>query len=55
MKVIIVKDPEEMGKVGADFLVHEMESRPHPVLGLATGSTPVTLYKELIRRHKEDG
>lgn len=25
------------------------------VLGLATGSTPVPLYKELIRRHKEEG
>ena len=25
------------------------------VLGLATGSTPVGLYRELIRRHQEDG
>lgn len=25
------------------------------VLGLATGSTPVKMYKELIRMHKEDG
>src|SRR5688572_22688983 len=25
------------------------------VLGLATGSTPKTLYAELIRLHKEDG
>lgn len=25
------------------------------VLGLATGSTPVTLYRELIRLHKEEG
>lgn len=25
------------------------------VLGLATGSTPVTLYRELIRMHKEEG
>ena len=25
------------------------------VLGLATGSTPVVLYKELIRLHKEEG
>lgn len=27
----------------------------HTVLGLATGSTPVGLYRELIRLHKEDG
>src|SRR5687767_4345376 len=25
------------------------------VLGLATGSTPVSLYRELIRMHKEEG
>lgn len=25
------------------------------VLGLATGSTPITLYKELVRMHKEEG
>src|SRR4029079_17913761 len=25
------------------------------VLGLATGSTPVSLYRELIRLHKEEG
>ncbi|MDY3551961.1 glucosamine-6-phosphate deaminase [Gemmata sp. JC717] len=27
----------------------------HTVLGLATGSTPVSLYRELIRLHKEEG
>src|SRR5438477_4000641 len=27
----------------------------HTVLGLPTGSTPVGLYRELIRRHKEQG
>ena len=25
------------------------------VLGLATGSSPLSIYKELIRMHKEDG
>ncbi len=30
------------------------EGKPS-VLGLATGSTPVRLYRELIRRHKEEG
>ena len=32
----------------------EKEGRP-AVLGLATGSTPVPLYRELIRRHREEG
>lgn len=29
--------------------------KKHTVLGLATGSTPVRLYRELIRRHQEEG
>jgi len=43
----------------ADAITHLIESRnadgKPAVLGLATGSTPVRLYRELIRRHKEDG
>ena len=37
-------------------LIHERTTAGKPtVLGLATGSTPVRLYRELIRRHKEEG
>jgi glucosamine-6-phosphate deaminase len=37
-------------------LINERNAANQPsVLGLATGSTPVRLYRELIRRHKEDG
>ena len=37
-------------------LIREREARNQPVvLGLATGSTPVRLYRELIRRHREEG
>jgi glucosamine-6-phosphate deaminase len=42
----------------ADAITQLIESRnaegKPTVLGLATGSTPVRLYRELIRRHKED-
>jgi len=55
MKVIVVKSPEEMGKEAAAIIAKGMRSEPHYVLGLATGSTPVPLYKDLIRRHKEEG
>ena len=27
----------------------------HAVLGLATGSTPIGIYRELIRMHREEG
>mgnify|MGYP003433566130 FL=1 len=37
-------------------LIKERQSQGKPcVLGLATGSTPKTLYTELIRLHKEEG
>src|SRR5919106_5091027 len=39
-----------------ESLVRENNSAGRPtVLGLATGSTPVGLYRELIRLHKEEG
>src|SRR5260370_16802867 len=39
-----------------ESLVRQNNSAGRPtVLGLATGSTPVGLYRELIRRHKETG
>lgn len=55
MRVIVVKDQQEMGRRAADLITAVMEAKPHFVLGLATGSTPVPLYKELIRRHKQEG
>ena len=37
-------------------LISERNAANKPtVLGLATGSTPVRLYRELIRRHKQEG
>jgi len=37
-------------------LIRQKNSRnEHAVLGLATGHTPVKVYRELIRMHKEEG
>lgn len=55
MRVIIVKDAQQAGCVAADLIVNEMKKRAVFVLGLATGSTPLPLYQELIRRHREEG
>lgn len=55
MKVLVVKDYEEMSKKTADILIEEIRQKPNIVLGLATGSTPIGTYKELIRCHKEEG
>jgi len=52
MQVTIVRDKDEMGKVGAALIAEQMRAKPHFVLGLATGSTPLPLYQELIRMNK---
>ena len=55
MRVIIVKDKAEMGEMAAEIIAEGMRPKEHFVLGLATGTTPIPLYKELIRMHKEEG
>src|SRR2546428_1511548 len=39
----------------ADLIKTRQKEGRHVVLGLATGSTPIKVYKELIRLHKEEG
>lgn len=55
MRVIIEKDYESMSKRAAQFVADLVRKKPNAVLGLATGSTPIGLYQELIRMHKEAG
>ena len=55
MKVIITADKEEMGRVGASIIADDMAGAPHYVLGLATGSTPLPVYQELIHMCEDDG
>ncbi len=53
---IIVKDScDEMSKVAARVVAKVLNAKPNAVLGLATGSTPLGLYQELVRMHKDEG
>lgn len=45
MKVIIAKDYEEMSKKAFEVMREVVKGNPRAVLGLATGSTPIGLYK----------
>lgn len=54
MKILITKDYEEMSKVAADVIAAKVIEKPECVLGLATGSTPIGTYKNLIAKY-EDG
>lgn len=55
MKIVVEKNYEDLSKVAANLVREEIEKNPKLVLGLATGSTPEGMYKELIRLHKEEG
>jgi len=53
MKKIVCENYEEICRVAADYYVEQLSLKPDSVLGLATGSTPIGLYKELVRRSVE--
>lgn len=52
MKIIVEKNYQELSKRAAAILLEEIHSNPKLVLGLATGSTPVGTYEELIKSYK---
>ncbi|MBR1867273.1 MAG: glucosamine-6-phosphate deaminase, partial [Clostridia bacterium] len=55
MKVIIAKDYDEMSKKAFEVMSEVVKNKPDAILGLATGSTPIGLYKEMIKDHRENG
>ena len=48
MRIIKVKNYEEMSKIAADIIAAQITLHPQTVLGLATGSTPIGTYERLI-------
>lgn len=52
MRIIRTKDYEEMSRRAADVIAAQVILKPDCVLGLATGSSPVGTYQELIRRYE---
>lgn len=57
--VSVYPDPSTASKVVAkriaDIIRKKQENGENAILGLATGATPVKVYAELIRLHKEEG
>lgn len=48
MEIIIQQTPEAATKIAARIIARLLWEKPNAVLGLATGSTPLLLYRELI-------
>lgn len=55
MELVIKKDAGEGALSAAAVLARLVSQKPECVLGLATGGTPVPVYRELVRRHQEEG
>lgn len=53
MKVIKTKDYEQMSRVAANILSAQVIMKPKCVLGLATGSTPIGTYDQLIKWYEK--
>lgn len=54
IKIIVCNDKEEVAKKSAEIFAKAIREKANINLGLATGGTPVGMYKELIRMHKEE-
>jgi glucosamine-6-phosphate deaminase len=54
MKIIVVNDYQELSDKAANIVANEMKKKKDIVLGLATGSTPEGLYKNLIKMYNNN-
>jgi len=55
VKKLVKNDYENMSSDAAAIVAEAIRKKPNLVLGLATGGTPLGMYKELIRMHTEEG
>jgi glucosamine-6-phosphate deaminase len=59
IRTVIVGDHDELGRLIAGRIAEVVRARAAAgqpaVLGLATGSTPIGAYRELVRMHREEG
>ncbi len=50
MEIVILRDAEEIGSLAADAIGKMLRRKANAVLGLATGSSPLTIYDALATR-----
>jgi len=53
MKVIIKKNYEEVSKEATNIIINEINLNPAETVGFATGSTPLGIYKNLIKAYQD--
>ncbi len=55
MKVIVTENYQEMSDKAAQIIIDVIKANPNAVLGLATGTSPIGTYQNMIKDHKENG
>ncbi|MBR3459126.1 MAG: glucosamine-6-phosphate deaminase, partial [Selenomonadaceae bacterium] len=55
MRLVITDSYEQMGLEAANIVAGQIYLKPGSVLGLATGSTPVSMYERLVAVHRTVG
>ncbi|WP_438447630.1 glucosamine-6-phosphate deaminase [Gorillibacterium sp. sgz5001074] len=53
MNILTFKTNEELNEAGAGIITGLIRTNPRAVLGLATGSTPIGIYEELVRVYRK--
>lgn len=48
MKVIVVENYQQIGQLGAQIIAEVIKNNPNAVLGLATGTSPIGIYQNLV-------
>ena len=54
IELIITNDYDDMSKKAADIIFSLLKNNPNATLGLATGSTPIGTYNELIKKYNKN-
>lgn len=52
MKIIHAESYDDLSRKAAEIIAAQIKSKPDGVLGLATGSSPVGTYKELVKMYE---
>jgi glucosamine-6-phosphate deaminase len=55
MKIIEVKDYQQMSKKAAEYIIEKVSNYPSINLGLATGGTPIGTYENIIADYQKNG
>src|SRR5699024_7119102 len=52
---VVIADEHRLAQLAADAIERLLRTKTAPVLGLATGSSPLRIYDELAARHERQG